>query len=92
MFSDILYKTVKEKKEKKRWTEEEQRLVFKHFGNNVLDKVIPHRKEVVQFCQRYKHILKDRSVSQVELFVRNHVLRKQLHVTPKVKRFLKLQS
>lgn len=73
-----------------RWTEKEKEIVFTHFGQKILRKENVKRGEINKFLKANKKELKNRTTDQLYiLFVRNHVLRQQLDVTPKVKKFCK---
>lgn len=81
---------IKVKTQRRRWTEEEMEEVLCYFGRKILQKEMPVRSDIVKFMAEKGHLLKERTIAQVLLFVRNHVERKQLNVTPKVKKYLKL--
>lgn len=78
-------------KRKKRWNPDEQKIVFSYFGKHILAKKLPTRSEVVKFWKENKNTLNERSISQVMLYIRNHCIRKQLSVSPKVKKYLKMK-
>lgn len=73
---------------KQKWSDEEQQKIFCHFGQKVLEKILPKRSEIVQFKAENSTFFEHRSIDQIQMFVRNHVLRAQRNVTPKVNRFL----
>lgn len=76
-------------KEKISWSQEEQEVVLLEFGEQVLEGDPPKLRQVKAFVKEHPNLLKRRTVEQVQLFLRNHALRNQKDVTPKVQRTLK---
>lgn len=79
-------------KKKHKWSCAEQNKILEQFSTQILKKIPPKRKDVVNFRNENLEMYQHLSIDQMYMFVRNHANRQQKNVTPKIKRILSKRS